>query len=545
MSINQVVNSVRTDGATEANLTQLRVLLRDEQVRSSQELKSNLAFLMEIFIQVFKSAIDQYNSTDASRLFSIAIEAIKVAINLVASNADNCDFFTKDADLTAAFWNCIHEIYTLNEAASLELVFTLISQFLYVEGDVAHYVRYLHSQSMNAVVYTEFASSGDPEVAREFITANKHHFDSADKKFLEHYANRFHEIYANVSDSDKETAIEILEFVSPSSRAFKSVLSLLESEKDTKLLRKLMVASTDVFPGDIQDLAKEEEFLVSPQSSLVSSGSATRKNSYAFAACCICVGNTISSDETRIKTIQLINDSFGIKNLLFTFFSEFKITDIVQLQAIHMWNNLLDQSIASSIIDHYREELTTLTKLMIDNANYYKEISVVYFKFINKLIKFSTGTHVLPAPLARLVSDFNDNSNAQLTYAKYSLLQQHAKNLNDNLSESAVTKLVKFTVSSVNRQDILEQLKTVAILNTQLSEKKISIRDLDTVYLGPLAKLLDQLYTQLPCAREDESWKTKIFDNNLKFVAGSTIKLLDGSIDFASLKRLCDKILQN
>ena len=131
--------------------------------------------------------------------------------------------------------------------------------------------------------------------------------------------------------------------------------------------------------------------------------------------------------------------------------------------------------------------------------------------------------------------DKDHNSNDILDI-KYLLLQQGRRYTKEMFME-----LLKSLVHGVNTTNVLEQLKTIAIVNQQILNGELIVNNNDVVYellvknyFHPLENLLIQFISLLEDSKlqdnnnnNNPNWEIKIFQNNLKFVAVSIIKIIE------------------
>ena len=103
-------------------------------------------------------------------------------------------------------------------------------------------------------------------------------------------------------------------------------------------------------------------------------------------------------------------------------------------------------------------------------------------------------------------------------------------------------ELLKSLVHGVNTTNVLEQLKTIAIVNQQILNGELIVNNNDVFdellvknYFHPLENLLNQFISLLEDSKlqdnnnnnNNPNWEIKIFQNNLKFVAVSIIKIIE------------------
>ncbi|EDK46014.1 hypothetical protein LELG_04193 [Lodderomyces elongisporus NRRL YB-4239] len=547
-TLEQVLNLILEKGATKDLLDQLTVLFRDEQARSSEIVFTNLESLVHQFNHVFdeiRSSVKNGSRDPNNEIISLVL---KTTINLLADNDTNRAYFTSDKKGVDLFWGNLYEYASIADDNNLVLI--LLKQFIYNTSNTGLYMEYLRQKGMHRVAYNEFRKSNSAlDLPYEFIVAGKSNLDESDKDILKYITSNFKSLYTREAlkedeeeeeeedeeeeEEEEENRIKLLELVEYAPRnlsTYKDILAILEIENKSKLARLLMVALSDVFTDTIDDM--HFDFIES-------------NNPYVFAAACICIGNCISDVQSLSHAIETIENKLGMDILMDKFFTGFKITDVIQIQAVHMWVNLMNQSIAKTIIELYSDAIIALTKLVIDNADYYKEIAKTYFKFIKKLVLLSP-TQAIPTKFIRQIVKYEDHGNVALMQAKYCLLQRAGTFNNDQ--SICIDDLVVSCVKHTDNQAILEQVKTLAIFNNLIIEKKIQLAELDKLYLNPLEKILSLLQTKTSepsSASSASGWGDKILANNLRFLAASTLQVIGEDPDeYSSLKSLCENIIK-
>ena len=536
-TLEQVLNLILEKGATKDLLDQLTVLFRDEQARSSEIVFNNLESLVHQFNHVFdeiRSSVKNGSRDPNNEIISLVL---KTTINLFADNDTNRAYFTSDKKGVDLFWGNLYEYASIDDDNNLVLI--LLKQFIYNTPNTGLYMEYLRQKGMHRVAYNEFKKSNSAlDLPYEFIVAGKSNLDESDKDILKYITSNFKSLYTveplkEDEEEEEENRIKLLELVEYAPRSlstYKDILAILEIENKSKLARLLMVAVSDVFTDTIDDM--HFDFIES-------------NNPYVFAAACICIGNCISDVQTQSHAIETIENKLGMDILMDKFFTGFKITDVIQIQAVHMWVNLMNQSIAKTIIELYSDAIIALTKLVIDNADYYKEIAKSYFKFIKKLVLLSP-TQAIPTKFIQQIVKYEDHGNVALMQAKYCLLQRAGTFNNDQ--SICIDDLVVSCVKHTDNQAILEQVKTLAIFNNLIIEKKIQLAELDKLYLNPLEKILSLLQTKTnepSSASSASGWGDKILANNLRFLAASTLQVIGEDPDeYSSLKGICENIIK-
>lgn len=106
------------------------------------------------------------------------------------------------------------------------------------------------------------------------------------------------------------------------------------------------------------------------------------KDPYSAGACAVNLGNTISGAETKSNFLE----SVDLKDFLDKFFT-IQFNDVIQFQALHVLNNLMTESMSKIIFEDHYQSLLRISKVIIDNAQYYREVLAIYFKFLTKLVR--------------------------------------------------------------------------------------------------------------------------------------------------------------
>lgn len=107
---------------------------------------------------------------------------------------------------------------------------------------------------------------------------------------------------------------------------------------------------------------------------------------YVAAALAILIGNCVSSRDTQTLVITRLGESCSF-DLIIEAVLHRQFGDVVQYQALHFFNNLLTDEAADVILrEHNLSDLARITKVVIDNGKYYKEIGGIFYKFMRKLI---------------------------------------------------------------------------------------------------------------------------------------------------------------
>jgi len=526
------IEEVKDGSVTVPILERLKIQLRNDDDRESEVVTRNLPAIIDSFNKAIKTNL--HENTEASE---VLVGIYQVLVNLVARTDKNRDFFTTDSPEIHHFWRLTKSFLDKRDVSLQWLIFTFVGQFIVESLKVGNYMRFLHREGIHNLVYQDLVEGNDDafDITYELIKANADAFDDSDNSLIEALKTKFAHYFQESDDTEAiEKLVEIVSYSGPDKNAFNEMLRRLSHVKDVPLARKMLVASTLLFTNKPTDVPIDQ---------------LTTANPYIFAVCCIVIGNCIENDATRDLTFGIVDADFGIDRLINTFFRKFKISDVIQIQAIHMWTNLMDAKIANEIVKLHLEKVISLNQVVSDNAQYYREIAALYYKFLRKLL-MSTTEEVLTV-FIRQINQF-DGSFPDQTRVKYILLQK--LNFDTEEAHDVLSLLMKSIVELVDQHDVLEQIKTISILNQHIASGKLilDLSILDKAYLPYLQGVLQQLHeSKMSSASEGDvnSWQTKAFQNNLKFMAATTTKVLElrsnrtPSTDYSELRRICNVIL--
>ncbi|KAK6867119.1 hypothetical protein K6H11_005276 [Candida tropicalis] len=435
----------------------------------------------------------------------LQLETLRVLINISANNDQNRNYLTDDSDHhVIGLWSVIkNHLDIMNDVT--KFVFIFLNQFIYNTQNKEKYIRFLYGQNIQVKLYPIITDETWNEIG-EFIyellslTNDK---SIKDEEFIKSCIDIDISIDNEDEDEDEESEsiwVDLLTLNKPSNILYQRVLEIIPKKQSSLIKRKLFSLACD--------LAVDDESL---KVALDNINKTT--DPYVFSTYCITIGNSIHDKASFEETRGLVELNLGIVKLQELYFIKNKITDVVQIQSIHMWNNLLDEKSTKEILTEYMNQLIAISKIIIDNGNYYKEILILYYKFIKKLIRLSETP---PADLIQFILD-NDQGQSVLEI-KYLLLQSYPE---------AYLELIGEIVQNVNTTNVLEQLKTLGIINKSLESGRLKLEDSHDKYVKPLGQVLSQLSNELDNQKgNNTSWEFRAFENNLKYVAGTTINLL-------------------
>ncbi|CAX42012.1 conserved hypothetical protein [Candida dubliniensis CD36] len=604
--MNELIENLVTTTSSSSSISQNTInvlhelgdLLRDDTNRIA--IHDKLSILLPQFNKFLSISIST-TSTNESLTDELKFETLRVVINILANNDLNRDFFTNSIQVPKLleidiketinedqesliimineFWSIIKIHLDKNEKFQLiKFIFILLNQFIYDTNHKSQYLEFFNSLKIQWGLYPLINKDTIDDIGEflyELLASKSLSLTDIDRIFLSG------KILDNISIKDLEDEetglimIDLLSLNEPSNELYKTILqqiSLCDTNVSGLIKRKLLVLASDLAPvyndsnnnnnsSSSSTIDEQEKALNISIDQLQSTN-----DPYVFACCCITIGNFIHDKSSMEKALTILfNESniseegelLTIDKLISLYFEKNIITDVIQIQSIHMWNNLMNETIANKILTNILEDdLLKITKIIIDNEKYYQEILILYLKFIKKLIKLSNKSLVPFKVIEYILQNLDNNNNGTILDIKYLLLQkqQQQQEYGGKYTEEMFMELLKSLVNTINTTNVLEQLKTIAIINQQILNgeleiiisSNINMEQLLENYFHPLEHLLNQFISLLSESKSklklksksksksksnnnivNPNWEIKIFQNNLKFVAISIIKIIE------------------
>lgn len=259
---------------------------------------------------------------------------------------------------------------------------------------------------------------------------------------------------------------------------------------------------------------------------------------YVAAAAAILIGNCVSSRETQTQALQQISAFCPTQTLVESILTR-KFGDVVQYQFLHLFNNLMTEEVSSLILGNYTDVLR-ITKVVVDNCKYYKEIGGIYVKFLKKLLNFSKEN---PFKFSELW-EYIGTSEPESGFGEVDLLllqkisvnskstQKQELSAHRNLVQRSITESLRIS-QTIDGNQLLERLKTLAMLfqniPCELLEEILGTELFVSTLSQPLHTFMSQVLQSVsPAAQNSESaleipesgnLQQRAILNNLKFVA--------------------------
>lgn len=369
-------------------LNDLGTLLREETTRADP-----------LLVGIVPHVLSLYNTEPS--------EVIRVLVNYTADNDDNRAFLTSQEQCVLEFWPSAFSSLDDN-ALGLHTVL-LLTQFIHNIGDdkKRSMIRVLqeHNVVQKLLDYCRKCQQNGTldnlsmvlELLSEYSAADPTTFAVDDLMWLIESSSKV------LDYCDNEDCDEMLLYASQTALNITNVdeLDELTSKQGSISLIQSVYGLMNNVPSDLENVALIKRNLFSVCGNVSSypqydnlldlgmNGAQIMNESsdlYVAAALAILIGNCVSSKDTQTLVIAQLNEisSFDriIEAVLYRQFG-----DVVQYQALHFFNNLLTKETADIILRELNlSDLARITKVMIDNCKYYKEIGSIFFKFMRKLV---------------------------------------------------------------------------------------------------------------------------------------------------------------
>ncbi|EGW30806.1 uncharacterized protein SPAPADRAFT_156075 [Spathaspora passalidarum NRRL Y-27907] len=497
--MNQLIENILNEKELNSSLRALGDLLREPANREAPELQQNLPALVNKFDKLItKDDTENENESDQDiynqSYRELYNDTTRVVVNLLANSDTNRDFFTKDTTAINQFW--------LNVLTNCERVGILLSQFWYETERKQQYLEYFQQLNIKDKLYGLIEEDYVDEAADLFDAI----LELLDGQLLQENDCRFIKKCTNyLIHCDEEiasTICELLGMLEPGIDSFETIVDIIPRiENDRQSVkRKLFVL--------ISELSTSECLLKAI-------GQLWNKDKYVNAGCFIAIGNEITSEESYKQVINKIQSNMSMADFFMSFFRD-EFFDMVQIQAVHSLTKILNKDNVKYVLNH-QFVLDQMTKLALDQANYYQEVTNLQIRFLKKIINLDQEVAKRLDSIWEVVGEYDNTQEIQ-----YSLLQtvdEHSP-LMPKLIQNAVSPIP----STISIEVILEKLKAIAVLNQMVEDKKISPY---VEHTKELTEFLRQLLPQLDLQDNSETGMKQVLVNNTKYVAATTYKVFN------------------
>lgn len=557
-------------------------LLRDEENRRNPKVKESLPYLVRI--------TNEYFDCDGSSSFKDAdlfLGYLRVLINATAGSDDNRSKLVENSESVTKFWVNIRDTLVLDELKQTdndikERLVLLISQFCYETTKKEAYLTYLRSFDLHTCLLdyakhkeTHFDQMSVLDFCEEIAIAIdvtnsllKYSKVSVTKYEWGNLSNNLDIlsfICFNISedDSKREEANEVI--MNLTSILFS--LTSLECTYDENLV-PLHQYIMKVLPSIPKQIAG---FMVSKRNLFASSGNISSMKGYgtskdmemmlsnlekpnvdlyALAAIYIALGNSIDNQEKQKILQRRMNDRFTTEHVTQTLLNS-NFNDIILYQSYHFFSNLMSADVARIILNNY-SQLILASETIITHEKYYKDVTLIFFKFIKKLIENAFIKNDHPANVFGYLKLWNSiggsSFKADVESIFLLLLQGSCTNLDFLHLEGEqilfVRRMICFLFASdvfdaqITIDHVLQKLKILGIFFQVTTKNGLGASDLinnifnadGTFFFNLLAsyvRLLDKFESFVSNEQLKNTSLHKIYCNNLKFVSASTIAFIE------------------
>lgn len=249
---------------------------------------------------------------------------------------------------------------------------------------------------------------------------------------------------------------------------------------------------------------------------------------YVAAAAAILVGNCVSSRESQQAVLKKISETSSLELVVDSVLQR-NFGDVVQYQFLHLFNNLMTTKTADAVlVEKNYIHLLRITKVVVDNCKYYKEIGGVYVKFLRKLLSFGFAGSRDPFHYKEMWAYIgNAESDSGLGEIDMLLLQAVATSASARQNLDSNTEILERILSetlrvsgSVDGNVLLLKLKTLAVLFQNIPCKDLEATLGTARFVSVVAKPFHQFLSQVSESTNGETNpQAGAIANNTKFVA--------------------------
>lgn len=536
-SLAQIHENLAANTDITASLQALGTLLRDEHVRSDEALSQIIPYVLRPFAE------------DTNTL-----EALRVLVNFTADNDENRKYMTsRDA---AAFWeNYLGYLHTGPNQDILHRLVVLLSQFIHNVEDqqMAEYVNYLTTKGASEALLAFIETIDVDELSLSFELLAELCTRNISAEKLVGIA----EMCTDALTLDDEEGDEILHFAS---QVIFNATNVEDYHGGREVIGKIYTLLPNI-PGAYKNVARTKRTLFSSCGNISSSPSYNNwkdveksvgvimqnNDAYVTAAAAISLGNCVNSKAAQEELLAQISVFAPVLDVVQQIM-QCPFGDVVLYQALHFFNNTMTLAIAAQILND-EPHLRRITKVVVDNGKYYKEVGAIFFKFLRKLMSLGlVANQVRPMEELHEVWTILEGSDSSVEIHLLLLQAVIAHNTELPSGSKALLATLLSSTESVDVQVLFEKFKTMAMLFQKfdgLSLEKLYTRDFETEFTAPLARFLSQLREALQNAEQNA--QSAAVANNAKYMAAAVInamKTVTSSDTIEEITKECNGIIR-
>lgn len=514
-------------------LNNLGTLLRDESNRADP-----------LLLNIIPLVLSLYNAEPS--------EVIRVLVNYTADNDENRVYLTSQDPRVHDFW--AEAMSQLNDTTLGLHTVLLFTQFIHNVDDDKKKIMLTSLLDLGvAERLLDYCSTCEEnnnrdnlsmplELLAEFTALNPKKFGLKDLLWVIHISSGI------INECDSEDYNEMLLYSSQIALNVTNVDQLdgLPSSETSPILE--IYDLMNKIPSDLENIAhiKRNFFstcgnissyidydnmldLVLNSENLIK----TNNDLYVAAALAILIGNCVSSRETQLEVIDQLRQLTGFEAIVEAVL-HLQFGDVVQYQALHFFNNLFTNETADIILKEENiSHLVRISKVVVDNCKYYKEIGGIYFKFMRKLV--TTGfvgdrnVFLYGDVWNQLASAESDSGKSEVEMLLLQAISTSPVSKTQWIANSAlVQNLLAETLSVEGTIDgtlILAKIKTLAVLLQNYSctdmEASLGPETFVKTFAEPFYKLMEQLSQTLAesTTNHNAAGQKAAVANNTKYVA--------------------------
>lgn len=548
LSLQEIQQNLHSNTEVALSLNDLGTLLRDESVRADSQLASIVPFVL-------------------SNFQSEPPLVLRVLVNFTADNDNNREYLTSCDVKIAEFWTSALDLLDNDDFGHLVVV--LLTQFIHnVENDKKSamnkkLIEYGAAEAVESHIKSLQQQADVDNLALPFELLAEYSSQQPSRFTIQDVSWIIKLCRAIPSSCDQDDLDEILLYSSQTVFNITNVEDL--SVPQTSVIAQAYEALANV-PSELTNVAHIKRSLFSMCGNISSYptyeniadietnvGAIESDNAdlYVMAAAAIAIGNCVSSSESQAAVLKKVNEISSVK-LLFDHVLAAKFGDVVQLQALHLFNNLMTPDTAGFILDPANQQhLLRITKVVVDNSKYYQEIGAIYFKFMRKLLAlgFTGGRNPLELhPVWEYLGNAEPNSGRgdvdllilQAIAASSSAKQELSGFV--GLFERLLTETLAIS-GTIDSQVLLAKLKTLAMVFQHFECRELHTilgqSHFHSMFASPLHNFLSEVSQS--GAFTNQTAQTAAIVNNSKFVAATATTSFT---TYASGDPVCADILQ-
>lgn len=559
MNIGEILSKLKGNPSSIQDWRLLGDALRDEDIRSNEIVTESISEIQDMASITF----DPINE-------ALILEVLRALVNLTADNDVNRSRLTENNTESKKFWEILLNLFEIrNETINTRLII-LFNQFINNTELKKDYLEFFYQIKVDSALINYLEGTlgnsriGDFDMSIEFLSE---YFDIninsvlhesriivKARKYIDLLLISLERVLTEVDENYLESSNEMLlnlsnillnltsfedllgiQSINPNLRCLSIIKSItMDFENKVTIKRKLLAVSGNI--TSMKSYNSKDELYT-----LINYFKHPHKDPYLMSSCAISIGNYVTSKEKLEELKYKIIEIMPFEEFINSFFS-IEFNDIMQYQALHMLNNLLSSDNSALVLQ--QNGLISMSKLIIDNSSYYKEVLNIFLKFIKKLIRCELIQNKTNMDHLMDLWLYFENLDSSIEKEEVFLLvlQGYINNLNSGNTSFIKTLILNMISTNALSSEIsfnflAEKLKTMGMFNQKVLTLSQDVDDFgrsifgdvekyENEFLLPLFELLDIIHRTLS---NKEVNSPDIIWNNSKFVAATLISVMEKS----------------